>query len=167
MAYEKHNWSCGETVTADLLNRIEDGIADADNGYSVSKQVVFNDSVTTQKPADEAPLAYADITLSAPLADTIDVEFNGTTYTLTGTSLEAEVNKVYGAPINPGTGIADWSQYPFSINSGGSSAVIATETAGTYTLKITSDVATVTDEFILAVRTAAMQSSSGDDGGIK
>ncbi len=29
MAYEKHNWSCGETVTAELLNHMEEGIADA------------------------------------------------------------------------------------------------------------------------------------------
>ena len=27
MAYEKHNWSCGETVTAELLNHLEEGIA--------------------------------------------------------------------------------------------------------------------------------------------
>lgn len=29
MAYERHNWQCGETVTAELLNNIEDGIAEA------------------------------------------------------------------------------------------------------------------------------------------
>lgn len=28
MAYEKHTWSCGETVTAELLNNMEDGIAE-------------------------------------------------------------------------------------------------------------------------------------------
>lgn len=34
MAYEKHTWSCGETVTAELLNHIEDGIAESGGGKS-------------------------------------------------------------------------------------------------------------------------------------
>lgn len=32
MAYEKQTWECGETITAEKLNHIEDGIADASNG---------------------------------------------------------------------------------------------------------------------------------------
>lgn len=28
MAYEKHTWECGEPITADKLNNIEDGISD-------------------------------------------------------------------------------------------------------------------------------------------
>lgn len=29
MAYEKHTWECGESITADLMNNIEDGIEEA------------------------------------------------------------------------------------------------------------------------------------------
>lgn len=29
MAYERHTWKCGETITAELLNNIEDGIEEA------------------------------------------------------------------------------------------------------------------------------------------
>lgn len=32
MAYEKQTWVCGETITADKLNHIEDGIADCCGG---------------------------------------------------------------------------------------------------------------------------------------
>lgn len=32
MAYEKQTWECGETITAEKLNHIEDGIADASSG---------------------------------------------------------------------------------------------------------------------------------------
>lgn len=32
MAYEKHTWSCGETVTAEHLNHMEDGIAEGGGG---------------------------------------------------------------------------------------------------------------------------------------
>lgn len=28
MAYEKHEWVCGETITAEALNHMEDGIAE-------------------------------------------------------------------------------------------------------------------------------------------
>lgn len=32
MTYEKQTWECGETITAEKLNHIEDGIADASSG---------------------------------------------------------------------------------------------------------------------------------------
>lgn len=39
MAYEKQTWECGETITAEKLNHIEDGIESASSGggYSASK----------------------------------------------------------------------------------------------------------------------------------
>lgn len=35
MAYEPKEWVCGDTITADDLNRIEEGIADASGGVMV------------------------------------------------------------------------------------------------------------------------------------
>lgn len=36
MAYEKQEWKCGDVVTADRLNHMEDGIANC-GGYATSK----------------------------------------------------------------------------------------------------------------------------------
>ena len=37
MAYEPKTWECGETITAEDLNRIEEGVADAlANGFTVT-----------------------------------------------------------------------------------------------------------------------------------
>lgn len=32
MAYTKQTWECGDTITAEKLNHMEDGIADASGG---------------------------------------------------------------------------------------------------------------------------------------
>lgn len=32
MAYEKQTWECGETITAEKLNHMEDGIANCGGG---------------------------------------------------------------------------------------------------------------------------------------
>lgn len=36
MAYEPKTWECGETITADDLNHMEQGIANSGGGYSVN-----------------------------------------------------------------------------------------------------------------------------------
>lgn len=38
MAYEKHTWETGETITAEKLNHMEDGIADGVSGITVIAQ---------------------------------------------------------------------------------------------------------------------------------
>lgn len=43
MAYEKHTWSTGETITADKLNHMEDGIANS--GGSLVVHVDDNDTL--------------------------------------------------------------------------------------------------------------------------
>lgn len=35
MAYEKQTWECGETITADKLNHMEEGISSANSGGGV------------------------------------------------------------------------------------------------------------------------------------
>lgn len=129
-------------------------------GYSISKQVVFDEPVTT-RAAGEGLAAYSQFIPSAPIVGTIEVEFNGTIYTMEGVG---DGCKRYGAPYDENTEAYDWSQYPFSmyVCPDSEQVNLNTETAGTYTLKITSDAATVTDEFRMAVR-AAMGSSGGGD----
>ena len=41
MAYTKQNWECGDLITADKMNHIEDGIEDASSGGS-EQIVVIN-----------------------------------------------------------------------------------------------------------------------------
>lgn len=137
---------------------MEEGVEDAQNGYECSEGtvVVFDDSVTTVEDGD--PFATGYITLSAPLADTIEVEFNGTTYTLTG--IEDDGCKIYGEPYNPDTGEYDWSQYPFNIiicPNDGSEHGFTTQTAGTYALKISqvSENISTTECFEKAVKNAS------------
>lgn len=45
MAYEKHEWTCGETITADLLNNLEGGVEQAleccsDKDYECSGELI-------------------------------------------------------------------------------------------------------------------------------
>ena len=71
MAYEKHTWSCGETVTADLLNHMEDGIAEGGGGteplvlsvvsYNECKGMIFNATMQELKDAvDQHRPIYID-----------------------------------------------------------------------------------------------------------
>lgn len=82
MAYEKHTWSCGETVTADLLNRMEEGAEDAQNGYECTEEriTVFEGNVTTEE--DEGDYIGAFETTSPLDGDSIIVIFNNTEYEL-------------------------------------------------------------------------------------
>lgn len=41
MAYTKHNWECGESITADKLNHMEDGISDAHGGGSGEQDCAY------------------------------------------------------------------------------------------------------------------------------
>lgn len=59
MAYEKHTWYCGETVTAELLNHMEDGIAEGGSNEPLVISVESSDeckgmifSVTMQELRD-------------------------------------------------------------------------------------------------------------------
>ena len=40
MAYEKQTWECGEVISAEKLNHIEDGIEEASQGGSVEPMIV-------------------------------------------------------------------------------------------------------------------------------
>lgn len=43
MAYEKQTWSCGETITADKLNHMEDGIMESGGGSTLVVNYVEED----------------------------------------------------------------------------------------------------------------------------
>ena len=53
MSYEKQTWACGDTITADKLNHMEDGIANAGGGVEpfvvTFSQPEFGGAVTADK----------------------------------------------------------------------------------------------------------------------
>lgn len=65
-SYVKHNWVCGEDITADLLNHMESGIEDAGSGGSSDSEVFYVDITSAgnhyqaNKTASEIYQAYTE-----------------------------------------------------------------------------------------------------------
>ena len=84
MAFEPKTWACGDTITAQELNRMEQGIDEAsDKGYECTEgmEVLADESVTM----GSSPYNYFIGTLSYNKfidEDEITVEFEGVEYTL-------------------------------------------------------------------------------------
>lgn len=82
MAYEKQTWECGDVITAEKMNHMEDGIAGGDPGYDYSKEtVVLTDEVVTTRgrvgmPFSMGEFAYGDLIG----AEKIKVTLDGTEY---------------------------------------------------------------------------------------
>lgn len=138
MAYDKHTWTCDEPITVERLNHIEDGIAnaggDCDCGYECTETLttLTEESVTTiaQGNFNMGALSYSQMID----ADTITVTFDGTEYECP--KIEAFDANLYGGVSLTPSLHPDFSQYPFTILSEASGNSFATETAGTYTVKI-------------------------------
>lgn len=131
MSYTPINWQTGDTITAEKLNK-------CDNGWSVesSSTQLCNESVTTSgsSPAPGATLAY-----STPItADSIVVTFNGTNYTVSKTT--TQMGNIYG---EIGNGGPSFTNYPFCITSGSGTNGVYTESAGTYSVVISVSTETV------------------------
>ena len=132
MAYTPNVWKCGDIVTADKLNHMEEGIANAggsgDVGYSCTEEsVTLTDEsvITTQQGNYSAGrLSYS----GSITADTISVTFNGVEYTCQRMANDGD----YGASYNSDTQSFNWSEYPFNLYDG----AVSTENAGTYQIKI-------------------------------
>lgn len=136
MAYEKQTWKCGDTITADRMNHIEDGIANVDVGYSCSKEWVTltEESMTTVEESESSASSF--FAYSAPItADIIKVTFNSTEYTC---SKIADDDITYYGGVSEQEPV--FSEYPFAVVSGtspsGSYNNLITESAGTYQVKI-------------------------------
>ena len=152
MAYTPKQWVCGETITADGLNNIEEGVQEAldccgsggDCGYECTEEMatLFEESVTTT--GESGGPYWGDCQYSALIdADEIVATFNGVEYTLP--RIEPWGSICYGE-IDSQEQI-DFSTYPLFIESpyddyaGGN--YIATANAGTYAVKVETLVATI------------------------
>lgn len=127
MSYTPIGWQTGDTITAEKLNKM-------DNGWSVesSSTTYINESVTTE---DRGNFGMGATSYSNGISDaTLTITFNGTEYTCTlGPS-------GYGATAESPT--PDFTTYPFGLVPMGP-VLLITETAGTYTLKVEASSTTV------------------------
>lgn len=141
MAYTPIGWQTGDTITAELMNKM-------DNGWSVetTSTTPFDGSVTTTGEGGYFAALTLTEELSTTVGDTAIITFNGTSYTCTCLDVGCPA---YGAPVG------DFSTYPFNLFHDGV-WIIATESAGTYTLKIeaVSETVEVSDDFATASQTA-------------
>lgn len=159
MAYQKHTWECGDAITPERLNHMEEGIANAgsgggsgDAGYSCqevdSEPIITSESVTTVAATQGIAVGQLSESIDASIFPKISVTFNGTTY-----EVEAEEHGIYGDVTSIGEPVFD--RYPFAI----SKKMIATENPGTYTISIVGVYyePTVTACFSEAVKTVVGQ----------
>lgn len=137
MAYEPKTWTCGETITADALNHIEDGIANA-SGYECTEtaRVAYDGQFTADTPYTSSycnnQLAYDGEFGST---DSLSVTFEGTKYTAPKQDFLGYA--YYGAPYSYGV-IQDWSEYPFCLmwDSSTNAMRAIVQQQGTYTMKV-------------------------------
>lgn len=124
MSYEKHEWQCGETVTADKMNNLEDGIeealaccggggGDSDCGYACYQagETVFSETVSNFETEDDyiyvGELSYNKY---LDLKDSPTVIFDGVEYE--DIDYEIDEYSIY---------MGDWyfSDYPFVLECNG------------------------------------------------
>ena len=122
MSYTPINWQTGDTITAEKMNKM-------DNGWSVttSMTTLFEESGTSSSRG-EAILTYSEIIS----ADVLYVTFNGTDYTCPVT----EANEVYYYGAFDGSNY-DWTTYPFFLRSRDTgNMLVLSEGSEQYTIKV-------------------------------
>lgn len=139
MAYTPINWATGDTITAEKLNR-------CDNGWGYENTQLFSETVTT---ADQDGIVVGTLAYGSQIdAPTLIVTFNGTSYTCAAT--EDWGNYLYGAPF--GEQGPDFSDFPFALESTTDGNYFYTETAGTYTVSVVGASIVTSAEFGRAVK---------------
>lgn len=128
MTYTPINWQTGDTITAEKMNKM-------DNGWAVesSSQQLFTKTVTTElDPEYPEDGAWGDLEYSTLItADTLTVTFDGTDYICP--RIDLGNGSAYGGYSN---GAPDFTVFPFAILSsefmGSINTNITTASAGTY-----------------------------------
>ena len=137
MAYTPINWQTGDTITADKMNKM-------DNGWGVADAQLFSDTVTM---TDSGGYYYAELSYSGLIdADSLTVTFDGTEYVCPKTS-NYGIN-FYGAPNS------DYSVYPFGISSSTEGNYVDSQTDGTHSVAAVAAVIEAGEEFKKAVAKA-------------
>lgn len=159
MAYTPINWQNGDTITAEKMNKM-------DNGWSVESAFsqFFSETVTTAEMQGlyAATLAYA----TQITADTLTVIVNGTEYTCSKFRDEDNFGpcNYYGGFGSNGP---DFTTYPFFIRTGDDGTNMFVTTAeGTYTVVAgaVSETIEVSDNFAEVVSTVSVFSITDTSG---
>lgn len=170
MAYTPKQWVCGETITADGLNNIEEGVQEAleccgDKGFECteSQVTVFEGSLTTTSMGSFSGTTF---TPTEPIeGDSITVTFNGTEY---------ELPKVYHGYGELNDGAPSYATYPcFVAIEPGSDNMFFTPSAGTYSVKLSveAEIVETSECFEKAVKSVGselkyVKDDSSDNGGV-
>lgn len=148
MSYTPINWQTGDTITAEKMNKM-------DNGWGVQNAQLFSETVTTTQAqfGVEGALSYSG-QVSSP---TIVVTFNGTDYLCSAIQLEVG-GYGYGG-VTAGWEY-DFSTYPFAlVFSPSDGNVLATQTAGAYAVAVSGQGIVISDNFNAAVNECVDTSS--------
>ncbi|MBQ3292118.1 MAG: hypothetical protein IJH43_07065 [Mogibacterium sp.] len=116
MAYTPIGWQTGDTITAEKMNKM-------DNGWGVFSTQLFNGSVTVDSGGD------AETTINpAAFSATTDaiITVNGTTYNCVG--FDDNGYWTFGSPYDAP------SEYPFSFYRSGDTVYFMAKVTGSYTL---------------------------------
>jgi hypothetical protein len=115
MSYTPIGWQTGDTITAEKLNKM-------DNGWSVetATQTLCNDTITS---VDDGGMYVSQLSVESITADSIVVTFDGSTY-----QCDKDGDGGYGDSVD-----FTFATYPFRIESDG---FIVTETGGSHTVKV-------------------------------
>ena len=158
MAYEKQTWECGDVISAEKMNHMEDGIANAggggDAGYECVEGTVteFEGSVT---PSDEGGNYIGAITTNNPLeAQTITVYVDGEKYEMERVTV-APTYYFYGE-LDENTHTPTFTHYPIFITPTSRGNSVKFKTLKEYNIKIEQQGRSVniTDCFSAAVNKA-------------
>lgn len=138
MAYTPINWQSGDTITAEKLNKM-------DNGWGIQNTLLFSETVTTVAGAmgNSAQLSYT----GTDFPESMNITFDGTGYNCTLQSYSARY--WYGA-----SSPSDWSTYPFMVLFMNDAWLLITETAGEHTVSASASSLQTSDNFKSAVNSA-------------
>ena len=157
MSYTPKQWQCGDTISAEELNRMEQGIVEAgqgggDCGYECteSETTIFDGSLTTVSMGE---FSGAPFDSSQPIeGNSISVTFDGVDYELPKTVVDSDI--YYGEVDSNGP---IFTTYPCVIVVGPDYNYLIVASNGTYQLSVTlveKSVAT-TECFKSAVKSAS------------
>jgi hypothetical protein len=124
MAYTPINWQTGDTITAEKLNRCDNGW-----GASTTTNELYSGSMTVSAGGDGGAVIQAAIAEQLSNASQAVITIDGTSYTCDG--FDDGGFWTFGAPYN------DYSEYPFSVYVDGLMTYFTNQNGGTYSIKIT------------------------------
>lgn len=140
MAYTPINWQTGDTITAEKLNKM-------DNGWAVESTQLFSETVATTDTGQGFAVSQVQYVFEGTRPPEVTVTFNGTDYIC---AINAQ-----GGYGELGASGPDFTNYPFYIAPLSNGTNIFTSTAGTYAVAMSMQSVEVSSDFSTATVAAA------------